>query len=348
MGLCILTSGIGFGTYIPSVVLMQQLKEAGIDVSMEILEMLFLDEKKERLLENQRRYHNDFKAAKVAMRLPAMKQLDNFDDAHITELIRRWDIQKISYFIVFSGNWQHILEEYGRNHEIHIYCVHMDCVTAPSWQGFMLENERETWLIGQGDELPEEVLYPDEKINPLDKRGQKLLVHGGGWSLGLSNIREKLAEASGYEIRLIDCSMESKSQEDTIQYFGTGEWRVYEDTKRLFPPLYYEGRDINRIDEHYVYRLEKESLAVLTKAGGGTLCESLSGIVPVILTESVAWHEEMNKKKWIKHGFGLSFEGWKESGFSKELLEDCYQKLYIQAAQPKKVLFQEICRWVNS
>ena len=344
MEFSILTSGIGFGTYIPAVVLAQQLKSTGAGVSVDILEKLFLDEKKDRLVENQKRYHDDFNAAKVAMRIPAMKQQGNYDEERIQKLLWQWDVKGTQFFIVFSGSWQDILAEYGRTPKTHIYCVHMDCVVSPSWKGFSLDHEGEAWLIGKGDGFPETVLYPEQQL-PLDKRGNRLLVHGGGWGLGLSTVRENLAEASGYGVYLVDSFAQDGDPEGVFTYFSTGEWHAYEETGRVFPPLYYEGKDINRADEHYIYKLEKEAVAVISKAGGGTLCESFSGCVPMILTESAARHEEMNKMKWIRQGFGISFEEWSQGGFSRKPLEECYQRLHTRIGQAQKVLFQEIRKW---
>ena len=162
---------------------------------------------------------------------------------------------------------------------------------------------------------------------------------------GATTVRENLAEASGYGVYLVDSFAQDGDPDGVFTYFSTGEWHAYEETGRVFPPLYYEGKDINRADEHYIYKLEKEAVAVISKAGGGTLCESFSGCVPMILTESAARHEEMNKMKWIRQGFGISFEEWSQGGFSRKPLEECYQRLHTRIGQAQKVLFQEIRKW---
>lgn len=342
----ILTSGIGFGTYIPSVILMQQLKSVGVDVEIAILEKLFFERKQEKLLENQREYCSDFKVAKVAMRIPTMKQNSNYDEAKINRLIEEWKKKNIEYFIVFSGNWKEILKKYERTQRIHLYCVHMDCIISPSWKGFDLPYEKETWMIGKEDAEPDTKLYVDKGIVSFNNREDQLLIHGGGWGLGLENINFDLEGISGYKIYKISSHRENKTNE-IYKNLWTGEWNAYSNEYRKFPPLYYENKDINEQDEHYVYKLEKESKAIISKPGGGTLCEGYMANVPIILTEPLANHEKANGRKWEKLGFGINMSRWKESNFSEEFLKDCYFKLYRSNLKTKNILWKEIYNWLS-
>ena len=116
-------------------------------------------------------------------------------------------------------------------------------------------------------------------------------------------------------------------------YLNDPDWDPLEkDTGHLFPPL---GtiKDNGEIDYRYYpefhasLKLMGEGIGVIAKPGGMTLADSIITETPVIYLEPMGPNEEGNRVIIEERGSGTSFESWKESGFSYELLEQFHYNL---------------------
>ncbi len=347
----ILSSGIGFGVYIPSLLISNQLLEHGIIAKVELIEKYFKEEKQKKLHENQEAFHKNIQVAKVAMRLPMMQHGDNYDETKLGLLLHEWEQQGFNKFIVLSGSWQSVLKRYKEQYlksEILVYCIHMDCITAPSWKKFSLPIDCNRWLLGEENDVPKYSIMIDGKEPiPFEKREKQILVHGGGWGIGIDNNKVNMINHANYKINLITTINESVDMSQANQIYYTDGWQAWDSEKMEFPPLY-TGADyenVNIINEHYVYQLAKNSIGIVSKAGGGTLLDSFSGAIPIIFTTSIAKHEEKNAEKWIRLGFGITYEQWEKSNFSEDLLRECYFNL-INNRENAIDIINDITEWL--
>ena len=71
--------------------------------------------------------------------------------------------------------------------------------------------------------------------------------------------------------------------------------------------------------------------AVVSKPGGCTLIDSLASGTPVILLEAYGYAERSNAEVWIALGYGITFEAWRESGFSIDVLQRLHENLRKRA-----------------
>lgn len=349
----ILASGIGFGVYLPALVLFKQLEAQNIATELLLVETYFKDEKKASLQKNQEAFHKNIKVAKAAMRLSLTHQIHNFDETALQELFLFWKKQKKQNFLVVSGGWQPILEQYQHHYvpyKLNLYCIHMDCIIAPSWKKFNLPADCTRWLLGEEDTPISYALTIDGKEPiPFIEREQRILVQGGGWGIGIEQSKIDLLKDTMYQVDMITTIPEKLQTTAISRLFYTNGWQTWSSKELCFPPLYAGDakKNLNVLNEHYVYRIAKNTMGMISKGGGGSLIDSFSGAIPMIFTTSIAKHEEENANKWIRYGFGITFEQWKEANFSKELLYECHNNL-IKSRKQTRNICDDIVEWRNN
>ncbi|WP_232055842.1 hypothetical protein [Paenibacillus alvei] len=76
-----------------------------------------------------------------------------------------------------------------------------------------------------------------------------------------------------------------------------------------------------------LYEVIRNSLAIVSKPGGGTLIDSLSSATPLIYLEPFGEHERANAELWEQLGFGISYERWLEVDCSWEMLHELHLHL---------------------
>jgi hypothetical protein len=99
----ILTSGVGLGVYIPALLIESQLKSCGVNAEVEVLEGYYTPDRRSAHLAHKSAHHTDFALAKLANRMVRDVQ-DCFDEHAINALLRHWQEEKISRFIVWSDS----------------------------------------------------------------------------------------------------------------------------------------------------------------------------------------------------------------------------------------------------
>ncbi|MFD2876800.1 hypothetical protein ACFTAO_13765 [Paenibacillus rhizoplanae] len=60
----------------------------------------------------------------------------NLDPQLVTRLLGKWAEENRRVFMVFSGFWMPVLEEYAKSYrkDVHVELIHMDAVISPSWK----------------------------------------------------------------------------------------------------------------------------------------------------------------------------------------------------------------------
>jgi hypothetical protein len=120
-------------------------------------------------------------------------------------------------------------------------------------------------------------------------------------------------------------------------YMIDPSWRPWHGNKRgrvEFPPfgeVYNESGDVftNREEYNELFYIIAGCKGVISKPGGCTLVESLASATPIIFLDPLGEHEEKNAELWTGLGLGITYEDWKNSEFSFDVLEILHNNLLI-------------------
>jgi len=334
----ILTSGMGLGVYVPSLILHNQLKENGYDNHIYIYEEYFTEKAKKNMESYRKLFHSDFRAAIAGHKIPlhTAGKVENLE--LFQSLYEEWEKEDITHFIMLSGHWDLVLTEYGkRGHkELQIECLRLDCGITPSWRNYKEEdrNDKTQWLFGRAEE---EILYKitvdNQEVIPFANRKEEYFVHGGGWGMG--TYRDSIKELSGVgtlNITLYDLNEIDKENSDNQYYYMDADWKPWykgDLGEYCFPPMrpLEEKEFINSNVLPSAYDITRRVIGIISKPGGGTLLDSISAATPIIFLPPIAEHERNNADYFISHGLGVDFDTWKASGYSKELLHNLHKNL---------------------
>lgn len=337
----ILTSSMGLGTYVPALFLSEYFKIKEIQCKVQLIESYLKDDKVLKFLQNKEQYHKNFKVAKLGHRL-AEKQLNGLlDDEEKNHIFEEWDANKCDGFIVMSGNWMDTILKYNQmmSKEIcSVYAVHMDVGSTPSWCRFMnipsvynIETYQENSLE-YIFEYPNVFYKNDEMFR--DPMESYVYIHGGGWGMGTYQKRyEEFYQNIPYRIRTtIHHADEADFSRGWEYYLLDASWMPWilngEDP---YPPIgrVLENEIVNIPNHHHkgIYALYQKSCAIISKAGGSTLMDSLITVTPMVFIEPIAKHELRNQNLWISLGFGITYEEWRKTNFSIRILHDMYNRL---------------------
>ena len=248
--------------------------------------------------------------------------------------------------------------------------LRLDTVDTPSYRPYedVYPRYRHHWLYRLGregtSELYAKLTMSDADFVPYPERERRIVVHGGGWGIGtyrskIANIQRyySLAIVAYHSEEVLDalpCDRiymtdpnwhpwleESLSYDRTMQaaqatqtaqstltnlsnqidtaYPPMAEWKRNE-------PLTYERGTNGPL----LYEVIRNSLAIVSKPGGGTLIDSLSSATPLIFLEPFGEHERANAELWEELGFGISYDRWLEADCSWEMLYELHCNLKSQ------------------
>ncbi|MDT8975056.1 hypothetical protein RQP50_02225 [Paenibacillus sp. chi10] len=248
--------------------------------------------------------------------------------------------------------------------------LRLDAVDTPSYRPYedVYPRYRHHWLYRLGregtSELYAKLTMSDADFVPYPERERRIVVHGGGWGIGtyrskIANIQRhySLAIVAYHSEEVLDalpCDRiymtdpnwhpwleESLSYDRTMQaaratqtaqttltnlsnqidtaYPPMAEWKRNE-------PLTYERGTNGPL----LYEVIRNSLAIVSKPGGGTLIDSLSSATPLIYLEPFGEHERANAELWEQLGFGISYDRWLEADCSWEMLYELHCNLKSQ------------------
>ena len=344
----ILCSGFGLGFYIPGLLIRESLKELGVSSEVEVFDSLLPESKRQVVTDKTRAYRDDFRIAIAAQKIPGDIRA-SWNIEAVTALLLDWHKKDRRRFVCLSGHWVHVLNLYRAlkpSVAIDVDLLYLDVKPAPSW--------KQTRKI---DPLYEESFnvvrfYDAEKCSvefcidtnlgapmPYDRRNGHLVVHGGGMGIGTYRERVPFLEKVGF---LLDVAFHSSTTEprpdltSCAYYQDDPDWRAWHrgaSGDYSFPPF---GRISSEEDPQRfqpqtgcngLHRVIRESSAIVSKPGAGTLIDSLASATPVILLEPFGPHEEENAKLWVACGFGISYQEWEKANFSRERLCEMHANL---------------------
>ncbi|SEB06997.1 hypothetical protein SAMN05443550_109201 [Pedobacter hartonius] len=340
----VLNAGPGMGFYVPGVIMARQLNEAGVPAKVHVFESFYKRDKKNIIPRMKSKFHKSFSFALMGQNI-ASDPGGALDEELVAALYKSWIQEKRQYFVVFSGFWIPVLNRFLEMTDsayFRIDLCHLDADYSVSWKmhDCRFPSARTHWFHS----------WENRKVNyhmdvdasdpiPFHDRNNNLVIHGGGWGLGDF-------EAKGEELIHTHFSMSVIVYEDPDSekvnpkadyYFLDPKWNIWElneNNEHTFPPLYYLNKAANNqkelLDNSHsspLYKIVRNSKAIISKPGAGTLIDSLSSATPLITLEPYGNSENKNGMLWKAYGLGMSFEDWRETNFSTAVLEQIHRNL---------------------
>lgn len=328
----ILTSGVGLGVYVPALLNQRQLRAAGHDADVEVLESLYTDAQLARHLAHRDAFRDNFQLALIANRMPAQ---GSFDEARVEALLARWKAQGRARFIVWSGFWLPVLERYG---SATVDLCRIDAIPSASFRNQPRPKDaRDIWLWNwEQRQLEWQIPVSEQPPMPHEARADRLVVHGGGWAIGtFEQVLPELARTR-HAVDLLGPQDWSGRRAQDRHFAPDPTWVPWQrnDGELSFPAL--RGSEGWLPNQHYpsAHGLVREARAIVSKPGGGTLIDSLAAATPVVLLEPYGEAEARSGALWEELGFGIRFERWRETGFDPDVLAGLQRNLRAAKALP--------------
>lgn len=319
----ILASGIALGDYVPALLLRDNLIRRGAEAEVVLLESLCISSKPERI-----------RLALKGQRLPS-KVLNAVDVLKKKQLFTKWMQEKRYRFVLFSGHWLPLVDEYLRNSRYpldKVDCIHMDAVVSSSWAAYMESSVpfHAIWPFSFRDNRVNTTIPISEETVPIyEDRPLQVLVRGGWEMDAYPHILPDLADAGIHSCCIVYSRTVNIRESPFMHYFWSNEnGAPFGHQICDYPPLIDESGVLAFLPHTYnVFNLLVSCRAVISKPSGMTLLDSLESGTPVLFLPPVVAYEEYNARLWKSLGFGLDYEEWKSWGFPFEALAEVHARL---------------------
>ncbi|WP_159881528.1 hypothetical protein [Paenibacillus puerhi] len=337
----LLCSGNSLGVYVPAIQLDYQLQQKGVTTEIHILESVYPGDVLARVPAIKQAFHKHFALAKKSAQL-VRDIKDTLDPAKVSELLNQWRQEKRTRFIVFTGFWIPILEQYRKIMDpvkLDVDLLRMDAGDSASYQvyGERCDAFRNVWFFSAEEnqvlrEFPITTLLPV----PFSLRDKGVVLHGGGWGIGTYREAKKKLLDAGNRLHVLAYDLEEFVPHDQVQYYMNdphwNPWSLNEQGKHSFPALALlkagmEPKFRNQDCHPLLFDVIRNSKAIVSKPGGYSLFESFAAATPFVFLEPFARHEAVNAEFWINQGFGIWFEDWEQQHFSNRCLEELHKNL---------------------
>ncbi len=340
----ILCSGVALGVYIPALIVNRRLQLQDVSTEIFVLENLLQYDKRNKIPKSKIAFHRSFAVALTGQKI-AKNITPHFDTSIVSEIISTWKKNALTKFIVFSGYWIPILEDYKRQSDltdISFQICHLDADISVSFKPYKPDKfcfKQVYFFSWEEKKISFFLKINNNNIVPFLSRNERFVIHGGGWGMGTYKDKIELLGEKKISLDVICYEYNDiKNRIENNRYFMIDpDWKPWEKNNNgnySFPPF---GTvkdndtiefDIND-DFSEVYTLISQSRAIISKPGGATLLDSFSSATPVILLEPFGEYENKNALLWKHLGFGISWQEWMDSGFSITLLEKLHNNLLI-------------------
>lgn len=341
--IAILTGGPGLGAHVTGLLLRRRLAELGTAGEVFLAEAFWKRDRRERIHASKEAYQRDFRLARVGQRL--FRDLSEAFDPRLVEAVRRrWHDDAVRRFVVFSGQWLPVVEGYMEEFgATPVDVCHADSANSPSFarRAASLDRYREVWLFDSArDDVPWTIRATTEPPLRWEERERRVVAHGGGWSMG--TYLERAAELSAHGMPL-DLVVRDENEAPDLapgsrRFMMDPSWSPWDDDG--FPPF---GEVVagapptyeQAADHHQALDLTRHAVAVMAKLGGGTILDAFTAATPIICLEGYGEHEQRNARFCVDLGIGITFDAWRDTGFSLEPLALMHRRLLDMYDRPR-------------
>ncbi|MEU3735078.1 hypothetical protein AB0E81_37650 [Streptomyces sp. NPDC033538] len=335
--IAVLTSGVALGVHVPGLLLRRRLAEQGTPCAVYVLERWWRQADRDRLARSRDAFQRDFRLALATQRL--RRRHDELVPPEARrEIHEMWARAGVVHFVVLSGFWLPIVRAYmGRSGAREtVDTCHLDSVDSPSFTPYAHERRAHRairLMDSSSGSLPWTIPVTPGPPVPWEQREDRVLVHGGGWSLGTYRDAAAQLVASGLRIDCVlgsaDADPDGEAAKNMRAFRSDPAWHAWDDPG--FPPLRPVGaRARSTLEDdswpegaggfHPSFTLTRHARAAVSKPGGGSLLDSLWAATPAVLLEPFGTHEERNAELWVRLGLGVRWDTWCGSGHSGDLL----------------------------
>jgi hypothetical protein len=336
----ILCSGVALGVYIPALLLDYQLQQHQLKTAVVILEHLYTLESQEKLKIHKQAYHQNFSMALMAHKMTRDIQV-SLDNELVNNLLNIWETENRRDFIVWSGFWMPIIEKYRHRvapNKVNVDLCRIDADISATFKTYtdFKENDREIWLWNwEQKKLIYEIPVTKEQPIPYGARANRFVIHGGGWGIGTYNSKITELAARGISLDIVAYEIaESVRGNPNNRYFMVDPnwfpWLQSKNNRPEFPP-FGEINNLpnftNRAEYHELFDVIRQSKAIISKPGGGTLIDSLASATPIILLEPYGYAEQSNADIWEYLGYGISYDQWQKMNYDLDILERMHENI---------------------
>lgn len=352
----LLSSGNSLGAYVPAKILQTRLLERNVGADLHVLENLYLPAIRSKIPQYRKAYHNNFSVAKTGYRL-AKDIRECLDEERVESLMRQWSGERRSRFLVFTGFWAPVLERYRKRENLtsrDITCIRLDAGDTPSFSVYRDEcrSYDNVWLYSSLEQKPQrKIRIGREAPIPFAERLDRFVIHGGGWGIGTYRFKIEELTHSGLTLDVVSYYEEDVPVHQTPHRYwminpSWSPWDRGPNGEYEYPPFQEVTKSVSYVSSerpcpssfHDCIRIAK---GIISKPGGATLLDSLASATPLIYLEPFGEHEQQNADLWSAFGFGISYEDWKQSHFSIEVLKRLHMNL-LQAFEQTPDLCTEL------
>lgn len=336
----ILCSGVALGVYIPALLLNYQLQQHQLQTDVVILEHLYTPESQQKLKNHRQAYHKNFSMALMGHKMTRDIQV-SLDDRLIENLLNTWEDENRRDFIVWSGFWMPLIEKY-RNRVaptvINVDICRIDAEISATFKTYADLNQHDTeiWLWNwEQRKLVYELPVTTQAPIPYQDRANRFVIHGGGWGIGTYGSKISELEQRNISLDIVAYEIDETTQpHPNHRYFMIDPnwfaWLQDRHDQPEFPPFGEVKNPVdfkNKPEYHELFDRIRNSKAIISKPGGGTLIDSLSAATPIILLEPYGYAEESNAALWEYLGYGISYDRWQELDYDLEIIEQLHQNI---------------------
>jgi hypothetical protein len=338
--IAILTSLVGYGAFIPALLLYHHLVRLGHTVSLEVIEKYYPADKQQTFEATKTAFQNNIKLAKIASGLSG--QFHKNTAAGLLEpLLQSWYTTRTRKFVCFSGLWCDTMADYieqkGASAAQIIFCK-VDSGFSSAWKNSnpaLAGQHFTSFFNAAGGTVQYKLMPPEIAALPFTDRENSLLVHGGGWNLGNYSQLASAIPGSLYKKYIVQQRNDGAGHQaeavEAVQ--ATHTWNPLHNSEDFYRfPSYVTSSNPQYI-HHGLWQLIGRCKAIVSKPGGMTLMDSLVTATPLVMLDPAGKNEEDNAKLWLQLGLGIHYADWQATGFDGSVLGAIHNRLLEQQQQ---------------
>lgn len=333
----LLSSLVGYGAFVPALLLYRQLQAEGRKVQLHAIEHYYSDEKKTVFEQTRTAFRKNPKLVRIASGLSGQLE-KNLSASGEEELLDRWREEERTRFVCFSGLWSALLARFAeKDKRTKIVFCKVDSGFSSAWKNtdpLLLQHHHTSFFHAEKEKLLYKMAPPGISPKPFEERDKAVLLHGGGWYLDGFGEQVK-AIAQHYTCRPVQRASDpephpAKNIEPVRENFTWDPLHNGDHFHTL--PSYSLTTQPGKKSEG-LWELINDCRAIVSKPGGMTLMDSLVTATPLVMLEPAGKNEEDNGRLWQRLGLGIYYRDWEKQDFSSSVLEEMHRNL-LQKISP--------------